>query len=153
MKKRVSAIAAACMLALSSGAWAGELPDWLTGEWQQQNGDRWSEEVWTLPRGGTMIGVGRTGRGESLRSWEVMRIVRAADGSLTFHGAPEGGAATVFPAVEQGVRDITFANPDHDYPQRIRYWREGRLLMAETSKMDGSGAQNWTYSPATPTGQ
>jgi hypothetical protein len=153
MKTRVSAILAACMLALSSGAWAGELPDWLTGEWQQQAGDRWSEEVWTLPRGGTMIGVGRTGRGESLRSWEVMRIVRAADGSLTFHGAPEGGAATAFPAVEQGVRDITFANPDHDYPQRIRYWREGRLLMAETSKMDGSGAQNWTYSPASPTGQ
>ncbi|WP_298400119.1 DUF6265 family protein [Sphingobium sp.] len=148
MKTRVSAIAAVVLLMLSPGAQAAELPDWLTGEWQQQNGDRWSEEVWTLPRGGTMIGVGRTGRGESLRSWEVMRIVRAADGSLAFHGAPEGGAATVFPVVEQGVRDVTFANPAHDYPQRIRYWREGRLLMAETAMMDGSGAQNWTYSPA-----
>ncbi|HUD95198.1 DUF6265 family protein [Sphingobium sp.] len=148
MKKRVSTIAAALLLTLSCGAGAAELPDWLTGEWTQENGDRWSEEVWTLPRGGTMIGVGRTGRGESLRSWEVMRIVRAADGSLTYHGAPEGGPATIFPAVEQGVRDVTFANPDHDYPQRIRYWREGRLLMAETSKMDGSSAQNWTYAPA-----
>ncbi|NWK95663.1 hypothetical protein DM806_08250 [Sphingobium lactosutens] len=148
MKKRVSTIAAALLLALSGGAGAGELPDWLTGEWTQENGDRWSEEVWTLPRGGTMIGVGRTGRGESLRSWEVMRIVRAADGSLSFHGAPEGGPATIFPVVEQGVRDITFANAGHDYPQRIRYWREGRLLMAETSKMDGSSAQNWTYAPA-----
>ena len=125
-----------------------ELPDWLTGEWQQVRGDRWAEEVWTLPRGGTMIGVGRMGRGENLRSWEVMRIVRAADGSLTFHGAPQGGPATIFPLVAQGVRDISFANPDHDYPQRIRYWREGRLLMAETAKMDGSEAQNWTYSPA-----
>jgi hypothetical protein len=52
--------------------------------------------------------------------------------------------------VEQGVRDIIFANPAHDYPQRIRYWREGRLLMAETSKMDGSETQSWTYSPAAP---
>ncbi|MCI4589758.1 DUF6265 family protein [Sphingobium sp. BYY-5] len=148
MKKRVSTIAAMLLLGLSATVSAGELPSWLTGEWQQEIGDRWTEEVWTLPRGGVMIGVGRTGRGESLRSWEVMRIVRAADGSLAFHGAPEGGTATIFPVVEQGVRDITFANPDHDYPQRIRYWREGRLLMAETAKMDGSAAQNWTYSPA-----
>jgi hypothetical protein len=148
VKSGVSMIAAALMMAMGAPALAADLPDWLTGEWQQERGDRWSEEVWTLPRGGTMIGVGRMGRGESLGSWEVMRIVRAGDGSLAFHAAPEGGAETVFPVVEQGVRDITFANPDHDYPQRIRYWREGRLLMAETSKMDGSGAQNWTYAPA-----
>lgn len=148
MKRRVSSLAAALMLAVSLTAGAAELPDWLTGEWQQERGDRWTEEVWTLPRGGVMIGLGRTGRGDSLRSWEVMRIVRAADGSLAFHGAPEGGDATVFPMVAVGVRDISFANPDHDYPQRIRYWREGRLLMAETAKMDGSQAQNWTYAPA-----
>ncbi|MDO7836161.1 DUF6265 family protein [Sphingobium sp. HBC34] len=148
MKRRVSFVAATLLLALSATGGAAELPDWLTGEWLQQRDDRWTEEVWTLPRGGTMIGMGRTGRGESLRSWEVMRIVRAADGSLAFHGAPEGGPATIFPLVSQGVRDIIFANPDHDYPQRIRYWREGRLLMAETARMDGSQAQNWTYAPA-----
>lgn len=140
-------VAAALLLALSATARAGELPDWLTGEWLQVRDDRWTEEVWTLPRGGVMIGVGRTGRGGVLRSWEVMRIVRAADGSLAFHGAPEGGTATIFPAISEGVRDISFANPDHDYPQRIRYWREGRLLMAETAKMDGSQTQSWTYAP------
>ena len=140
-------VAAALLLALSATARAGELPDWLTGEWLQVRDDRWTEEVWTLPRGGVMIGVGRTGRGGVLRSWEVMRIVRAADGSLAFHGAPEGGAATIFPAIAEGVRDTSFANPDHDYPQRIRYWREGRLLMAETAKMDGSQTQSWTYAP------
>lgn len=148
MKRRVSIITATLLLALSATGRTADLPDWLTGEWLQKRDDRWTEEVWTLARGGTMIGVGRTGRGESLRSWEVMRIVRAADGSLAFHGAPEGGPATVFPLVSQGVRDIIFANPEHDYPQRIRYWREGRLLMAETARMDGSQAQNWTYAPA-----
>ncbi|BBF70766.1 DUF6265 family protein [Sphingomonas bisphenolicum] len=148
MKRRVSTIAAGLLLLFSGQGQAGELPDWLTGEWLQKRDDRWTEEVWTLPRGGTMIGVGRTGRGETLRSWEVMRIVRAADGSLTLHAAPEGGATTIFPVVAEGVRDISFANPNHDYPQRIRYWREGRLLMAETARMDGSQAQNWTYSPA-----
>ncbi|MBZ9649034.1 DUF6265 family protein [Sphingobium sp. 3R8] len=148
MKRRVSTIAAGLLLLFSGQGQAGELPDWLTGEWLQKRDDRWTEEVWTLPRGGTMIGVGRTGRGETLRSWEVMRIVRAPDGALTLHAAPEGGATTIFPVVAEGVRDISFANPNHDYPQRIRYWREGRLLMAETARMDGSQAQSWTYSPA-----
>ncbi|WP_088183637.1 DUF6265 family protein [Sphingobium sp. Z007] len=148
MKRQVSIIGAALLLALPAISNAGELPDWLTGEWLQQRDDRWTEAVWTLPRGGTMIGVGRTGRGETLRSWEVMRIVRGADGSLSLHAAPEDGPATLFPVVEQGVRDIVFANQNHDYPQRIRYWREGRLLMAETARMDGSQAQNWTYTPA-----
>lgn len=148
MKARVSIIAAALALSARANANAAELPDWLTGEWQQERGSRWTEEVWTLPRGGVMIGIGRSGSGESLKSWEVMRIVRGADGSLALHAAPEGGAATVFPLVELGVRDISFANPAHDYPQRIRYWREGRLLMAETARMDGSDTQSWTYSPA-----
>ena len=123
MKKSVSIMLAALMLGGAPLAQAADLPEWLTGEWQQE-------------------------RGESLQSWEVMRIVRAADGTLTLHAAPEGGKETIFPVLEQGVRDISFANPDHDYPQRIRYWREGRLLMAETAMMDGSNAQNWTYAPA-----
>ncbi|MCP1470785.1 hypothetical protein J3E64_002478 [Sphingobium sp. OAS761] len=148
MHRTVSIIAAGLILLGPARACAADLPDWLTGEWIHERGDRWDEEVWTLPRGGTMIGIGRSGRGEIQRSWEILRIVRAADGSLSLHAVPEGGQETVFPLLEQGVRDISFANPDHDYPQRIRYWREGRLLMAETAKMDGSGAQGWTYSPA-----
>ena len=148
MKKSVSIMLAALMLGAAPLAQAADLPEWLTGEWQQERGDRWTEELWSLPLGGVMIGMGRSGRGESLQSWEVMRIVRAADGTLTLHAAPEGGKEAIFPVLEQGVRDISFANPDHDYPQRIRYWREGRLLMAETAMMDGSNAQNWTYAPA-----
>jgi len=148
VKKSVSIMLAALMLGGAPLAQAADLPEWLTGEWQQERGDRWTEELWSLPRGGVMIGMGRSGRGESLQSWELMRIVRAADGTLTLHAAPEGGKETIFPVLEQGVRDISFANPDHDYPQRIRYWREGRLLMAETAMMDGSNAQNWTYAPA-----
>ena len=47
----------------------------------------------------------------------------------------------------QGTRMIEFANPGHDYPQRIRYWREGDTLNAEISLMDGSRASRWSYSP------
>ncbi len=38
-----------------------------------------------------------------------------------------------------------FANAAHDYPQRIRYWREGETLNAEISLLDGSKAMRWQY--------
>jgi len=40
-----------------------------------------------------------------------------------------------------------FENRDHDYPQRIRYWREGEVLMAEISLADGSKPMRWRYLP------
>jgi hypothetical protein len=41
--------------------------------------------------------------------------------------------------------EIIFVNPAHDYPQRIRYWQDGRRLNAEISLKDGSRAMRWLY--------
>jgi uncharacterized protein YndB with AHSA1/START domain len=68
-----------------------------------------------------------------------------ADGGLVFYGSVKGGARVAFPMVSSGSRDIVFANPSHDYPQRIHYWREGMGLKAEISQMDGSKKYGWTY--------
>ena len=92
-----------------------------------------------------MIGAGRTGTGEKLASWEAMRIERGADGVLTFWGAPGGEGAVAFPEVERGADRIVFANPGHDYPQRISYWREDTVLVAEIAMMNGSNAMRWRY--------
>jgi hypothetical protein len=40
---------------------------------------------------------------------------------------------------------VEFANRGHDYPQRVRYWREGPALKARISRMDGSDAAEWSY--------
>ena len=129
---------------------APALPDWMAGCWVQEQGERWTDECWTTPRGGVMLGSGRSGRGEQIASFEVMQIVLspAPDGQaagMAFWGAPGGEGRTSFawqPSAEPGV---TFVNAAHDYPQRIRYWREGKLLMAETSLADGSNANRWSY--------
>ncbi|MGY4397037.1 hypothetical protein ACVWZA_002228 [Sphingomonas sp. UYAg733] len=34
----------------------------------------------------------------------------------------------------------------HDYPQRIRYWREGKILNAKISLSYGSKRMRWSYS-------
>ncbi|OYW46573.1 MAG: hypothetical protein B7Z08_12105 [Sphingomonadales bacterium 32-68-7] len=124
-----------------------ELPAFLAGAWEQRTGDTWADEFWTPPRGGMMIGAARIGRGEVLREFEHTRIVRKPDGSLSFFAQPRGVPPTEFPLVASGPQMVEFASAAHDYPQRIRYWREGRLLKARISKMDGSDAMEWSYSP------
>lgn len=124
------------------------LPAWLAGFWQAQDGIAWADEMWNAPRGGVMLGAGRAGTGAQMQSWEAMRIIAKSDGTIVFHAQPRGGAGTEFPAVSIGEESIEFANAQHDYPQRIRYWRQGQLLMAEAAKIDGSEAQRWNFRPA-----
>lgn len=127
-----------------------ELPSWMAGCWVQDAGTAWTEECWTAPRGGMMMGSGRTGDGERVRSWETMQIVRqerGEDGSvvpLAFWGAPFGSGRTMF-AWTPSEAGVTFVNAAHDYPQRIRYWRDGDMLMAEIARADGGKPMRWRY--------
>lgn len=126
---------------------AHNLPGWMMGAWVEQKGDTWTEEFWTHPRGGIMLGAGRTGKGDKLQIWEQTQIRPGKDGKLSFFAMPRGAPPSEFPILAQTADSITFANPAHDYPQRIHYWREGKLLRAEISLIDGSNASGWTYQP------
>lgn len=137
-------------VALLIAATEPKLPDWMAGCWESRTGERWTEECWTIPRAGMMMGSGRSGTGGLLDSWEVMQIetVETDDPAidpLTFYGAPKGQNRTAFAWVPGSEPGLTFVNAGHDYPQRIRYWREGEALVAETSLMDGSKAVRWRY--------
>jgi len=121
------------------------MPEWLAGEWSGGAGAMWIEEFWTGPRGGIMMGAARVGAGDKLEIWEVTRIMRKDDGSLSFFAQPRGAPAAEFPMVRQDGAMIEFANPAHDYPQRIRYWREGERMLAEISLIDGSKPERFEY--------
>ena len=146
-------IAAAVFLALAAPAAVSAeeedaaFPRWMAGAWSNADGEHWTEEFWTHPRGGIMIGASREGEGDTLRSWESIAIRRTADGSLAYVPIPNGGEPVVFALSGQSAQSIEFANPEHDFPQRIRYWREGGTLHAEIALIDGSRAVEWTYSP------
>lgn len=129
---------------------AAPLPDWMAGTWMMEDGANWSDEVWMDPRGGIMLGVARSGFGPQLQFWEVSQIRRKADGTISLLAQPQGKPASEFPMVLHSEEAIEFANPAHDYPQRIRYWRQGQLLMAEISKLDGSDAVRWNFRPVVP---
>jgi hypothetical protein len=129
------------------GAEPAQSPDlaWLEGEWCTRPAQgRQTCEHWGPMRGGTMLGTSQTVRDGKTRDYEFMRI-ELVDGVAVFHGSPRGAPAVPFREAARSARNIVFANPGHDYPQRIRYWREAMQLYAEIALADGSKPMRWVY--------
>lgn len=148
MKMRI--LAAAALL----GAAPPAMPDvndlgWMAGCWEQREGDRWTEECWTKPRGGMMFGSSRTGVGDTILEWEALRIQRHApngDGPIVrlgYFAAPGGKGWKLFAWSPSKGPGISFSNVANDYPQRIRYWRHRDEMIAEISMANGSKARRW----------
>ena len=139
------------LITAAGAAQTPALPAFMTGCWQRRSrpeeGNSWTQECWMEPKAGLMLGASREGDGDKLSSWEQLRIEQAADGTVTLFASPGGRPAVAFKAKAMGPSAIEFTNAAHDYPQRIRYWREGRDLLAEVSLMDGSNAKRWRYHP------
>lgn len=133
------------LLVLGAAAEPRPLPAWLAGGWgaQQQDGS-WSEEWWTPPRAGLMLGGGRSGKGDTVDWWEQTRIEQA-DGKIRFCALPKGQPGACFDATEVAASEIVFENPGHDFPTRVAYRRAGNELVAEISGKDGANVQRWRF--------
>jgi hypothetical protein len=86
--------------------------------------DRTVEEHWMAPRGNTMLGMGRTVRGDSLVDHELV-ILRSEGAMLAYEAHPAGQSSATFLAtiIENGK--AVFENPTHDFPQRVGYQLRG----------------------------
>lgn len=133
------------LLAAASPAASVDDLAWLAGQWTSETGDRWTEESWTPPRGGVMLGHSRAGLGDVMREFEFLRIAAGADGTLAYIAQPHGGASVAFRLVRHDTTSATFDNAAHDYPQRIHYVRDGDTLTATISRIDGSKPMRWTF--------
>ena len=148
MLRLVTGIAAALLLGAAPAATVDDL-GWMAGVWIEEAiegaGGRWTEEYWTLPRGGVMLGASRSGREGNLREFEFLRLQAGPDGGVSYLAQPGGGAPVAFRLVRHDAASAIFENPAHDYPQRIVYTREGDTLTATISLIDGSKARRWVY--------
>jgi len=102
---------------------------WLQGCWQLESGGRVVEEQWMAPRGGVMLGMGRTVRDGMLVEYESV-ILREQDGRLAYEAHPSGQPSAVFTSASVSQSTVIFENPTHDYPQRVGYQRDGDSLLA-----------------------
>lgn len=69
--------------------------------------------------------------------FEFLRIALDGDG-LALLAQPSGKPASAFPLIESTEGHAVFANPEHDFPQRIIYRRDGETMTARVeAQRDG----------------
>ena len=117
---------------------------WMSGNWSGVADKTQMEEYWTAPKQGTMIGLHRDVTGDKVQ-FEFLRIVKEKDG-VVYYASPGGRhPATAFRLIESRPGRAVFANPEHDFPQRIIYWKDGFRLCARVENEQGQGEQ-WCWS-------
>jgi len=122
-----------------------EALDWMAGYWRFESPTSVSEECWLPATGGMLVGVHRTTR-NGRAFFENLRI-ELRDDRIVYVAAPAGATVVEFALVEAAERRAVFANPEHDFPRRITYWREAELLhaRAEGEGRDGPRVESWTW--------
>ncbi|HEY6555574.1 MAG TPA: DUF6265 family protein [Vicinamibacteria bacterium] len=121
---------------------------WMAGSWQGSDGGMEMEEIWLAPKGGAMLGLHRDVAKGRMVSFEFLRIEADKEG-LVYLASPLGKPATPFRLVESAKTRAVFANPAHDFPQRILYWLadDGRLhAKIEGSQGGKPASQEWSWS-------
>jgi len=113
----------------------------LAGCWASERGEAGSGEQWMAPAGGTMLGISRTVRGGATVAYEFLQIRELEPGKLAYIARPSGQAEATFALVRVAAGEAVFENPQHDFPQRIVYRREGedRLL----ARIEGPQGREW----------
>ncbi len=113
----------------------------LAGCWETKNGTR---EVWEQGAPDLWFGYNVVQRNGETVFFEDLRIEKAEE-TWTLVASPGGAAPTRFMLSHADQSAVAFENPDHDFPQRIRYrWNEGGLL-AQAESLDGTDTQSWNY--------
>ena len=119
---------------------------WLDGCWTGTVNQRDFREQWSPLRGGTLLGFGSTVLQGKLQSYEFLPIESRGDG-VYYVAAPSGQPEAAYKLVSITTDDkdtiFTFANPAHDFPQRILYRRatEGWLYATIEGKLKGEDRQ------------
>ena len=148
---RAMVLMAVSMLALARAAAAAPLPDlsWLSGDWRRCQADEIVEERWLGPRAGLLIGANLTSS-KGKASYESLRLAASGE-TWTYWAAPMGRTPVPFRLVEAGMQRAAFANPEHGFPARIVYWREGDELLAriEGTIKDKPAAAEWRFAKGT----
>lgn len=136
-------------LCFSTGAFAAQLPSWMSGSWAGTIDGVKMEEQWTSADGGVMLGLHRDIRANGKVSFEFLRIEQKGD-AIVLLAQPGGRPATTFTATTATAEKIVFENLAHDFPQRISYWRKGDSLCARVEGVLKSDevAEEWCWARA-----
>ena len=121
----------------------------LEGRWVGDGGKTKTEELWTPAEAGTMFATGRTIAGPKTVFFEFLRI-EETKGTLAYIAQPRGGSPTTFMLTSSSDKHVTFENPDHDFPQSIKYelvrLNDTDALQVTLIGDEGNGTKAMNYS-------
>lgn len=123
---------------------------WMAGAWTGTAGGMEMEELWTAPKGGSMLGLHRDVANGRTVSFEFLRI-EASPAGATYWSSPGGKVATPFRLISSAGRRVVFENPEHDFPTRILYWlaEDGTLHARIEGTQGGQAAsEEWSWRKA-----
>ena len=123
---------------------------WMSGDWQTDpSGRAVSEEHWTRPAGGSMIGMGRTLAGDRTVAFEFLRVEERGE-SIYYVASPKGRCpATDFKLTRLSGQEAVFENPAHDFPKRIIYRKNSEGLTAIVDGGEGTKSETFSFKPMT----
>ncbi|HKP37551.1 MAG TPA: DUF6265 family protein [Pyrinomonadaceae bacterium] len=131
------------------GGWSISDLGWIAGDWQTSPGGRAvSEEHWTRPAGGSMIGMSRTLAGDKTVAFEFLRLEQRGD-AVFYVASPNGRCpSTDFKLTKLSGQEAVFENPAHDFPKRITYRKNSDGgLVATVDAGEGTKSQVFTFKP------
>jgi hypothetical protein len=144
----IVALVAGCSLAPALDAPRIRDLAWMSGTWRGEVQGVAMEETWTAPDGGMMLALHKDVQGGRVTDWEFLRIEAQPDG-LVYLASPKGAPATPFHLVALEGERAVFANPEHDYPKRILYWRTADgSLHAAIDGGEGTKRMEWRWTRA-----
>jgi Domain of unknown function (DUF6265) len=94
---------------------------WMAGCWSYIGAEPGSGEQWMNPAAGSMLGMSRTVNDGETVAFEFLRIAEDDEGIPALFALPSGQSATTFTLLRQSDNEVVFANPGHDFPQRVIY--------------------------------
>ena len=119
---------------------------WISGNWQTAGGRAHIEEHWTLPAGGTMIGMGRTVVGNKTVEFEFLRIEERGDDIFYVANPNANCPQTDFKLTRLTGQEVVFENSEHDFPKRIIYRKKSDgSLVASVDAGEGTKSQTFSY--------
>ena len=148
---KTALLAAALILSTSALAQAPKAAslEWMSGTWVAKSEGATVTESWVGPANGMMVAANLSAWTSGGKFYEFLRIGETAEG-LSYYASPGGRAPVEFKMKEAGDKRIVFENPQHDFPQRILYWREGDQLVARVEGTAGGKEkrEEWRFDRA-----
>ncbi len=119
---------------------------WMAGTWVHEDGPVRVAESWLGPGNGLMVAANLSTFPGCKRTFEFLRITDT-DTGFSYYASPGGRAPVEFRMKETGEMRVVFENPEHDFPRRILYWREGDALFAriEGTLKGKDASEQWRF--------